>query len=313
MSGRDAAGVACSGVVGGRALAGRAPARDRSMPGELLPGRHRSDRARRSARPSTRRGPTLVRALGDAATSILTDTQAPVRPAESPLLATAPRAVYQVVLPKDPDKGFIVGLRVPRHGPRRGRRGRGAGLPRRPVRAGSRRRRGRSRHPPGRARRSSSTTWLPGAAQDPSARRDPDRARDARGRASRSRTDAAPARAQPTGSGESTATQARTWARLILSVCVRGKSSSGQSRQPAIRWFGPRVALAALTAASIRSRGRPPGPCARRRPPGTCPAAPVGRAAGRPPRSGPGCVSSDDRVADAGDRAARSRCPRDRR
>ena len=38
----------------------------------------------------------------------LTDTQAPVRPVESPLLVNAPRAVYQAVLPKDPTKGYIV-------------------------------------------------------------------------------------------------------------------------------------------------------------------------------------------------------------
>jgi len=51
----------------------------------------------------------------------------------------------------------------------------------------------------------------------------------------------------------SAATHVRTSARLILNVWVRGKSSSGQSRQPAMRWFGPRVPLAALTAASSRS------------------------------------------------------------
>ena len=39
---------------------------------------------------------------------ILADTQTPVRKAEAPLLTTAPRAVYQVTLPKDPTKGFIV-------------------------------------------------------------------------------------------------------------------------------------------------------------------------------------------------------------
>jgi hypothetical protein len=39
---------------------------------------------------------------------VLTDTQAPVRPVEAPLLTTAPRAVYQVILPKDPQKGYIV-------------------------------------------------------------------------------------------------------------------------------------------------------------------------------------------------------------
>jgi hypothetical protein len=38
----------------------------------------------------------------------LTDTQSPVRPVEAPLLASAPRAVYQVLLPKDPTKGYIV-------------------------------------------------------------------------------------------------------------------------------------------------------------------------------------------------------------
>jgi hypothetical protein len=49
----------------------------------------------------------LVSALADHQL-VLTDTQAPVRPVESPLLVSAPRAVYQVVLPKDPTKGFIV-------------------------------------------------------------------------------------------------------------------------------------------------------------------------------------------------------------
>ena len=49
----------------------------------------------------------LVRALGSQ-NLVLSDSQSSVRPAESPLLAAAPRAVYQVLLPKDPDKGFIV-------------------------------------------------------------------------------------------------------------------------------------------------------------------------------------------------------------
>ena len=49
----------------------------------------------------------LVRVLA-AHDLVLTDTQAPVRPPEAPLLTAAPRAVYQVVLPKDPQKGFIV-------------------------------------------------------------------------------------------------------------------------------------------------------------------------------------------------------------
>lgn len=49
----------------------------------------------------------LVRVLGEA-NLVLNDTQAPVRPAEAPLLALAPRVVYQVTLPADPTRGFIV-------------------------------------------------------------------------------------------------------------------------------------------------------------------------------------------------------------
>ncbi len=49
----------------------------------------------------------LVRVLG-LANLVLADTQAPVRPAESPLLAVAPRAIFQVTLPADPTRGFIV-------------------------------------------------------------------------------------------------------------------------------------------------------------------------------------------------------------
>jgi len=49
----------------------------------------------------------LARALG-AHNLVLGDSQAPIRPAEAPLFAGAPRAVYQVLLPKDPSKGFVV-------------------------------------------------------------------------------------------------------------------------------------------------------------------------------------------------------------
>jgi hypothetical protein len=49
----------------------------------------------------------LVRVLA-AHQLVLTDTQAPVRPPEAPLLTAAARAVYQVILPKDPQKGYIV-------------------------------------------------------------------------------------------------------------------------------------------------------------------------------------------------------------
>jgi len=49
----------------------------------------------------------LVGVLG-AARLVLTDTQVPVRPAESALLTMAPRAVFQVTLPADPTRGYIV-------------------------------------------------------------------------------------------------------------------------------------------------------------------------------------------------------------
>jgi hypothetical protein len=49
----------------------------------------------------------LVRVLGEA-NLVLADTQSAVRPAEAALLAGAPRAVYQVTLPADPTRGYIV-------------------------------------------------------------------------------------------------------------------------------------------------------------------------------------------------------------
>jgi hypothetical protein len=49
----------------------------------------------------------LVRVLSTA-NLVLADTQAPVRPAEAPLLVAAPRAVFQVTLPADPTRGYIV-------------------------------------------------------------------------------------------------------------------------------------------------------------------------------------------------------------
>lgn len=54
----------------------------------------------------------LVRVLG-AQSLILSDTQAPVQPAEAAMLAAAPRAVYQVVLPDDPTRGYIVVYEFP--------------------------------------------------------------------------------------------------------------------------------------------------------------------------------------------------------
>jgi hypothetical protein len=49
----------------------------------------------------------LVQALATKSL-VLADSQAAIRPAEAPLQGAAPRAVYQVVLPQDPGKGFIV-------------------------------------------------------------------------------------------------------------------------------------------------------------------------------------------------------------
>jgi hypothetical protein len=49
----------------------------------------------------------LVTALG-AERLTLRDVATPYRQAEAPLLANAARVVYQVILPADPDKGYIV-------------------------------------------------------------------------------------------------------------------------------------------------------------------------------------------------------------
>lgn len=49
----------------------------------------------------------LAQVLG-AKNLVLSDSQANIRPAEAPLMTAAPRAVYQVILPQDPSKGFIV-------------------------------------------------------------------------------------------------------------------------------------------------------------------------------------------------------------
>jgi hypothetical protein len=49
----------------------------------------------------------LVRVLGER-DLVLSDTQAAVQRAEAAMLASAPRAVYQVVLPDDPTRGYIV-------------------------------------------------------------------------------------------------------------------------------------------------------------------------------------------------------------
>jgi len=51
-------------------------------------------------------------ALGERRLTLL-DTQAPFRPSEAPLLATAPRAIYQAWMPQDPDRGLIAVYEFP--------------------------------------------------------------------------------------------------------------------------------------------------------------------------------------------------------
>jgi hypothetical protein len=54
----------------------------------------------------------LVRVLGEH-NLVLQDTEAPFRPAEDLVFTTAPRAVYQVILPDAPSEGFIVVYEFP--------------------------------------------------------------------------------------------------------------------------------------------------------------------------------------------------------
>ncbi|HEY4633637.1 MAG TPA: hypothetical protein VIH00_06935 [Candidatus Limnocylindrales bacterium] len=54
----------------------------------------------------------LVRVLGTK-NLVLDDAQVPFRPVEGPRFTTAPRAVFQVLLPDDPDEGFIVVYEFP--------------------------------------------------------------------------------------------------------------------------------------------------------------------------------------------------------
>jgi hypothetical protein len=54
----------------------------------------------------------LVRALGTK-NLVLQDSQAPFRPPEDARFTTTPRALYQVILPKAPQEGFIVVYEFP--------------------------------------------------------------------------------------------------------------------------------------------------------------------------------------------------------
>lgn len=67
-----------------------------------------------SAKPDLDVSPAVTQTRGVVAAALgefgltLRDVETPYRPAESPILAAAPRAVYQVLLQESPDKGFIV-------------------------------------------------------------------------------------------------------------------------------------------------------------------------------------------------------------
>jgi hypothetical protein len=99
---------------------------------------------------------------------VMTDTQSPVRPAEAPLLVAAPRAVFQVILPADPTRGFIVVYEFSDSG----RAADAAAEEQRYLASGP----GRVQTPEGTVhilRQVGSTVvlydWLPGAAKDPAA------------------------------------------------------------------------------------------------------------------------------------------------
>jgi hypothetical protein len=100
------AGIALAGAVAGIAGCGGVEDSGRSFPIESVGPAQTVTPAVNQTRSE------LVRVLGEHQLQ-LSDTQTPVRMAESPLLTTAPRAVYQVVLPKDPDKGYIVVYEFP--------------------------------------------------------------------------------------------------------------------------------------------------------------------------------------------------------
>ena len=261
--------------------------------------------------PSARRAAAIVGRARRAAAPARATRRRPYRPAERPLLAAAPRAVYQVDPAGRPDARLHRRLRVPRHGARRRGRRRAAALPRHRPGPGPVPDRTRCTSSARSGRRSSSTLVAGERRPDPRRARHPGGARDARDRVPvpRLSVSSAVSRLAHRQRRVDRAAQARTGSRLTLSVWVRGKSSSGQSRQPAIRWFGPRVALAALTAASIG----PGAPAAvRRSPPSARRLRRRRLAPGRPPRS---ARAASRRRPSRGCRrpAARSRCPRDTR
>ena len=224
-----------------------------------------------SVGPSATVGPAVAQTRGAIVSALSNvavqfgDATRPYRPAESARLRNAPRAVYQVVLPDRPDAGFIVVYEFPdataavdAGNEEAGYLGTGPGriqfpideqhvlrqlgptlirllvVAERVVRLHGRRCRGSPEHDRDRLQRPALTA--PGSARSAARRGD----------------------AEPP-----LAAHSRIGSRRIFSVWVRGKSSSGQSRQPAIRCCGPSVAFACRTAASTIG-GRPTRRRARR-------------------------------------------------
>ena len=183
----------------------------------------------------------VERALRDRGLA-LTDAQVPFRPAEGARLTDAPRAVYQVVLPADPGGGFVVvyELRI-RTSPTRRRMSRpntsrpapaASNRPsRRPTSSASSEHRDPVLVDPGRGARSAGA-GDPGRARDHwSGSRSPPDGRDQADEPVRPQASVA----SRTGIAVSAAAQWRIGSRFTLSVWVRGKSSAGQTRQPATR------------------------------------------------------------------------------
>ena len=259
-------------------------------------------RARAASVSVGRRRPARIRSVRARAAGICRSSRAvvPYRPAESPALAAAPTGRPPGGPARRRRPGLHRDLRLPDR-----RRAYAAGTEmadylasgsgpdpvpaRRPV-----------RHPPGRLDdrllhlvavhgRPSPEAATVATALETLGPRDPDRplaARSAPGARYRVR-----AASSSTGSGCSTTAQARIRSRLTLSVWVRGKSASGQSRQAATRWLSGEGGVRRLDRGVDLGRAARPGR-------GGAPSATLARhvaaaghdrrarAPGRPPRSG---------------------------
>ncbi len=195
----------------------------------------------------------LVRALGQH-NLVLSDTQV-AGPARRVAAAVRrrPRAVYQVILPKDPTHGYIVVYEFPDSA----RAAAAAAEEQAYLATGP----GRVQTPQGTVTviRQLGTSvilysWLPGPRPTIRPRASSRRSKPV-GVTAWARAGREPLTRRSSGRLDRQRrvrrpTHSRIAARLILRVWVRGKSSSGHNRHAAIRWFAPSVPLAALTAAS---------------------------------------------------------------